>query len=52
MGNIFSTQTYKICLKCNNKKHIRNDNLEIIDLQRVYNYDHDRRCENSIITFR
>ena len=52
MGNIFYTQTYKICLKCNNKKHIRNDNLEIIDLRREYNYDHDHISENSIITFR
>ena len=65
MGNIFSSseKSHIICMKCNNKKHIRNDNLEIIHMERHlydyhyryeqhYRYEPESKCEYNTITFR
>jgi hypothetical protein len=48
MGNNFSEENYKICVKCNNKRHIRNDNLEIINS--CLHRNDDELCK--ILTFR
>ncbi len=48
LGNTFSEENYKICMKCNNKKHMRNDNLEIIK-SCLHRYDYD---EYKTLTFR